>query len=79
MTEPLKVTLTLPPKSVERLDRLKEMVEADNYAEVIRYALQLYEWMIALHKKGCVLAQVEKDGSFKTLEVFAFSGVEKDA
>lgn len=75
MTEPLKVILNLPPRSVERLDKLQADCEAENYGEVIRYAIQLYEWMVSVHKAGCSLAKVEPDGTFTKLEVFSLSGV----
>ncbi len=40
-----RVQLDLPPKSMERLTKLKEQTESTSYAEVFRNALRLYEAM----------------------------------
>ena len=47
-----RVQLDLPPRSVERVERLKEMTEAGTRTEVIRYALRLYEAMIKEARGG---------------------------
>ena len=41
-----RIQMDMPPKSVERLERLRDITEAASYAEVMRNALRLYEAMI---------------------------------
>lgn len=41
-----RVVLDMSPNAVQRLDDLKQTIEADSRAAVIRNALQLYEWFI---------------------------------
>jgi hypothetical protein len=44
--------MEMPPKSVERLNRLREITESSSYTEVIRNALQIYEALIDETQKG---------------------------
>jgi Arc/MetJ-type ribon-helix-helix transcriptional regulator len=47
-----RLQIILPPASVQRLESLVDSTEGDSYADVIRAALRLYEWMIGEAKKG---------------------------
>ncbi len=38
--------MEMPPRSIERLERLQVITEASSYAEVMRNALRLYEALI---------------------------------
>ena len=52
----------MPPTSYERLTTLRERVEAASNAEVIRRALQLYEWVVDESEKGHEVAIRMNDG-----------------
>ena len=59
-----RIQMDMPAKSVERLERLRDVTEAASYAEVMRNALRLYEALIKeadagheiLIKRGDVVA-----------------------
>jgi hypothetical protein len=53
--------IDLPPASVERLEKLKEVTEAASYAEVAKQAFRLYEWFIRQQELGYEV-QLSKDG-----------------
>lgn len=55
--------LELTPAAAARLDGLRAELGAASRAEVIRQALQLYEWMVAERKDG---ARFWKGGSLET-------------
>jgi hypothetical protein len=42
----VRVQLDLAPRSLERLNALKDKTEASSYAEVVKNALKLYEGLI---------------------------------
>jgi hypothetical protein len=47
-----RITLDLLPKATKRLTDLQALIEAESKAQVIRQALQLYEFAIKKHAKG---------------------------
>jgi len=47
-----RIQMDMPPRSVERLERLRDLTEAASYAEVMRNALRLYEAMIGEVEAG---------------------------
>ncbi|MGE5538743.1 MAG: hypothetical protein ACM30I_08990 [Gemmatimonas sp.] len=47
-----RVQLDLSPRSLQRLRTLKDHREAISYAEVIREALKLYEFLVLEDEKG---------------------------
>ncbi|QCB56319.1 hypothetical protein E5675_19040 [Sphingopyxis sp. PAMC25046] len=57
-----RVQMDLPPRSLERLQRLQDVTEAASYAEVMRNALRLYEAMIAETEAGREIMIKSKDG-----------------
>ncbi len=52
----------MPPKSMDRLKRLREKTEASSYAEVIRDALRLYEFAINEAEAGRQIKSTGADG-----------------
>lgn len=66
-----RLQLQLPDTASERLDSLVRRTEAASYAEVIRNALRLYEWVIGELEEGRNIALQDADGSFRVVQVFA--------
>jgi hypothetical protein len=56
-----RLQLDLPPASIERLEKLKEITEASSYAEVVKQSFRLYEWFIHQREMGYEV-QLTKDG-----------------
>lgn len=48
-----RVQMDLPAKSYDRIERLKETTEASSYAEVVKNAIRLYEYLVEQDSKGC--------------------------
>lgn len=65
-----KVQMDLPPKSLERLQRLQQVTEAASYAEVVRNSLRLYEALIAEAEAGHGFF-IEQDGKMVRFPIFA--------
>jgi hypothetical protein len=65
-----RVQLEMPPQAMERLQRLKERMEAASYAEVIRNALRLLEALVDEHEKGSEFSVRRKDGETVAYKVF---------
>ena len=65
-----RLNIDLPPRSSERLERLKEMTEASSYVEVIRNAIRLYEALVMEGANGNTIMIREKDGTIGPLHVF---------
>jgi hypothetical protein len=65
-----RVQLEMPPQAMERLQRLKERVEAASYAEVIRSALRLFEALVDEHEKGSEFALKRPDGETVAYKIF---------
>jgi Arc/MetJ-type ribon-helix-helix transcriptional regulator len=68
--ETTRVQLELPPQAMERLQRLKEKIEAASYAEVIRNALRVFEALANEHEQGAEFMVRRKDGSTASYQVF---------
>jgi len=54
---------------MERLDRLKQSVDASSYAEVVRDAIRVYEWFLEQRKDGNRFLLLKKDGRLKEVEL----------
>ena len=65
-----RVQLELPPQAMERLQQLKEKIEAASYAEVIRNALRLYEALIQEAERGAEFQVKEPDGTSVPYRIF---------
>lgn len=57
-----KLTLKLPRRSLDRLDRLVDETEATSKSEVLRNALRLYEAVIYGKKEGRYVFIEDKNG-----------------
>lgn len=58
-----KTELTLPQKSMDRLNRLVEITESGSVSEVIRNAIRLYEGAANEVMNGGVVVVIRKDGA----------------
>jgi hypothetical protein len=65
-----RVQMDLSPSSFERLNRLKEMVEAKTYTEVMKDALRLYEWIVQEESDGSDFLVRTKDGELEKVKIF---------
>jgi IS1 family transposase len=65
-----RVQLDFAPRSLERLNALKEKTEAASYAEVVKNALRLYEALIEETESGKQFLTRDKDGVVSPLRLF---------
>lgn len=65
-----RVQLEMPPQAMERLQRLKDHIEAASYAEVIRNALRLFEALVEEHEKGAEFSLKRADGETVAYKIF---------
>ena len=56
-----RIQLDFSPEAYERLIEIKEKSKVRTNAEVVRNALQLYEWFLDLKRRKAKLQIVEKD------------------
>jgi hypothetical protein len=55
---------------MERLQKLKDRIEAASYAEVIRNALRLFEALVDEHEKGAEFSLKRADGEVVQYKIF---------
>ena len=65
-----RLQIELPPRSMERLIRLKEVTESASHAEVIRNAIRLYEAMVKEAKAGREFLVKDPSGTIIPYKVF---------
>ncbi len=65
-----RVQLEMPPQAMERLQRLKEKIEATSYAEVIRNALRVFEALVQEHEKGAEFSLKRPSGETVAYRIF---------
>ncbi len=65
----IRITLDLTPQSYERLEELENLVDAGTKANVIRQALQLYEYVAQRALEGCTVRVVDQAGAGETIVV----------
>jgi Arc/MetJ-type ribon-helix-helix transcriptional regulator len=65
-----RVQLELPPQAMERLQRLKDRLEAASYAEVVRGALRLLEALADEHDKGAEICLKRASGETVAYKIF---------
>lgn len=65
-----RVQMDLPPKSVERLEKLKASLEAASYAEVMKDAIRLLEYFDGECSKGNKFFLRDKDGHMTEVRIF---------
>ena len=68
-SDAVNTTISLPIKSMDRLDNLVHETEAASRAEVLRNALRLYEHAIMCRKEGAEVYVKDRDG--KETSVFS--------
>jgi hypothetical protein len=57
-----RVQFDFSPEALQRLEDIKERIDASTKAEVIRNALKLYEWLITEVDPEYTLEVQDKDG-----------------
>lgn len=65
-----RVQMDLSDQSMERLKRLKDNIDASSYAEVMREALKLYEFMIDEETEGTEFFLKKRGKEMTTLKLF---------
>ena len=65
-----RVQMELSQNSFERLNRLKDMVEAASYTEVMKDALRLYEYFVQKDNEGAQVQVRSKDGNVSEIKIF---------
>ncbi len=65
-----RVQLEMPPQAMERLQKLKDRIEAASYAEVIRNALRLFEALVEEHEKVSEFALRGPNGELVAYKIF---------
>lgn len=63
-----RVQFDFSPEALQRLDEIKEKMEATTRAEVVRNALRLYEWLVNEIDPGSTIKVVDKND--KTTAIF---------
>jgi hypothetical protein len=59
--ESKRIQFEFPPDAVARLDRIKDETHVGSYAELVRNALRVYEWVIETEQKGLEIGVVKND------------------
>jgi len=62
--------MELSQNSFDRLNRLKEIVEATSYTEVMKDALRLYEYFVQKDNEGAQFQVKSKDGNVSDIKIF---------
>lgn len=65
-----RLNIVLPEASWDRLERLKEDLEAETITEVVKDSFRLLEYVVSLHKAGASLQVVQPNGEVRGLEIF---------
>ncbi len=66
-----RVQFEMQPESIDRLKALRDRTEAASYAEVVRRALQLYEFVVEEADKGSELSiRSEEKGEVRYRPIF---------
>jgi hypothetical protein len=71
MADTRRVQMELSPASFDRLNRLKEKVEASTYTEVMKDALRLYEYFVQKDTEGSSFLVKSKSGEVAEVKIFA--------
>jgi hypothetical protein len=66
--EAKRIQFEFPPDAVERLDRIKRETNAGSYAELVRNALRIYEWVLEAQNKGYEVGLVKDNDLVKVVE-----------
>jgi hypothetical protein len=63
-----RIQFEFSPDAVERLDRIKRTTDAGSYAELVRNALRVYEWVVETERTGYEIGVVKDGQLIKTVE-----------
>lgn len=66
---PKRVSLVLPARTIERLERLQSLTDASSQTEVIRNALLVYEVIADAAQDGARLMQRTREGQYQLLPI----------
>lgn len=66
--ESKRIQFEFSPDAVERLDNMKKLTEKSSYADVVRDALRVYEWIVQQEKAGYDFGLVKGDTLVKTIK-----------
>ena len=66
-----RVQMDMSPSSFDRLNRLKETVDASTYTEIMKDALRLYEYFIQEDSKGRQFLVKDENGNVSEVKIFA--------
>jgi hypothetical protein len=66
----VRVTIDVTPQFNQRLEQLEAMVDANSKADVIRQALQLFEYVARRTSEGYTFRAVSRDGREENLVFF---------
>lgn len=65
-----RVQIDLQDSAMTRLAALKEDTESTSYAEVVKNALRIYEFIVAQHKAKSKFIIEDKDGKQTNIVIF---------
>ena len=65
----IRLQLDFSPEAHKHLQDLKPLADTRSNAEVIRRALQLYDWFLKKKQQNVALQLVEDDGTVKLIEL----------
>lgn len=69
-TTKTRVQFDVSPRSIDRLNVLKEKTEASSYAEVVKNALKLYDGLIEETERGSQFLMRDKNGTISPFRMF---------
>lgn len=73
-----RLNIVLPEASWDRLERLKDDLEAETITEVVKDSFRLLEYVVSLHKAGASLQVVQPNGEVRGLEIFKITAPQSD-
>jgi hypothetical protein len=68
----VRITLDLSEQAYTRLEKLEAIVDADSKAQLIRQAMQVFEYLVHRTAEGCSFKVVDRSG--RESEVVILSG-----
>ena len=57
------------PDAYQRLERMKEQTDASSFAELVRNALRVYDWLKKTEREGYKLALIKDGEPIKSVEL----------
>jgi hypothetical protein len=73
-----RLNIVLPETSWDRLERLKEDLEAETITEVVKDSFRLLEYIVSLSKSGATFQVRQPDGEVRSLELFRITTPKAD-